>query len=596
MTTDVKEVDVLVVGSGNAGLTAAICAYELGLENVLVVEKSHLYGGTSATSGGMIWAPCSLYTRDAGVIDSPEAARRFLADGIPGDAVAPELLDTYVREVPRLLQFLHDRTQVRYRPVYFRGLTGESATKVSEVVRCLEPEPIDRTVLGPEAAHLRETHRLHWLFGRIAMSSGEAMTLLQRMPGWRRVFAQRVWSYISDVPWVFSHRRSRAVACGAAGIARLRLSLVERGIPLWLESPFRELTTGVDGRVDGAIVSRRGKRVRVRARHGVILASGGFESNQAMREQHLPKPTSTRWSAANGNNTGDGINAGIALGAATRHMGRAFWSSTYSYPGSTIAWLANLDKSYPGSCVVNAAGERIANESLDYMEFQEALFSKHTDAQPQVPSWMVFDARFRRRYFVGPISYGYVRPDWTLPRSHFSSGFLSRGATLRELARTAGIDADGLERSVAAMNDYARTGHDAQFGRGSGENEMCFPDPTVGPNPFLAPIREPPFYAMRMEPGDFGTIGGLVTDADARVLDQSGAPIVGLYAAGLAAAAVAPTYPSPGLSLGPAMVLAWQAARHMAQLSSERAETAVLVAGVSSNLSANIRPDQGGET
>jgi 3-oxosteroid 1-dehydrogenase len=563
MTTDVEDVDVLIVGSGNAGLTAAICSYELGLERVVVVEKSHLYGGTSATSGGMIWAPCSLYTRDAGVDDTPRAARQFLADSIPGDAVAPEMLDTYVRETPRLLRFLHDRTRVRYRPVHFRGLTGDSATKLGEVVRCLEPEPIDRTALGAEAAQLRETHRLHWLFGRIAMTSGEAMTLVQRLPGWRRVFAQLLWGYVSDVPWLFRHRRSRAVACGAAGIARLRLSLIERGIPLWLESPFHELTTDADGRVDGAIVSRRGERVRVRACRGVVLACGGFESNQAMREQYLPKPTSARWSAANGNNTGDGINAGIALGAATRHMGRGFWSSTYCYPGSTVAWLANLDKSYPGSCVVNAAGERIANESLDYMAFQEALFAKHTEAQPQVPSWMVFDARFRRRYFVGPISYGYVRPDWTLPRAYFSSGFLSRGATLDELARAAGIDAGGLARTIAAMNEYARTGHDAQFGRGSGENEMCFPDPTVGPSPFLAPIREPPFYAIRMEPGDFGTIGGLVTDADARVLDADGAPIAGLYAAGLTAAAVAPTYPSPGLSLGPAMVFAWQAARHM---------------------------------
>jgi 3-oxosteroid 1-dehydrogenase len=452
---------------------------------------------------------------------------------------------------------------VRYRPVYFQGLTGDSATKLGEVIRCLEPEPIDRTALGAEAARLRETHRLHWLFGRIAMTSGEAMTLVQRLPGWRRLLARLLWGYASDVPWLLRHRRSRAVACGAAGIARLRLSLLDRDIPLWLESPLQELTTDVEGRVDGAIVGRRGERIRVRASRGVILASGGFESNQAMRERHLPKPTSARWSAANGNNTGDGINAAVALGAATRHMGRGFWSSTYSYPGSTVAWLANLDKSYPGSCVVDAAGERIANESLDYMAFQEALYAKHTDVRPQVPSWMVFDARFRRRYFVGPISYGYVRPDWTLPRAYFASGFLSRGATLDELARAAGIDAGGLARTVAAMNGYARTGHDAQFGRGSGEHEMCFPDPTVGPSPFLAPIRQPPFYAIRMEPGDFGTIGGLVTDADARVLDHEGKPIAGLYAAGLTAAAVAPTYPSPGLSLGPAMVFAWQAARHM---------------------------------
>ena len=564
MTAPDLLVDVLVVGSGNGALTAALCAFESGVRDVLVVEKSDRYGGTSATSGGGVWIPCNRYAREAGAQDSLEAAREYLQGTIPPGAVPAEMIDTYLREGPRMIDFLHERTRVRYQslahyPDYWSFFPGARHGH-----RSMEPEPVNRDVLGAEAVRLRDTHHMMWMFDRIAFTQVEAQVLMAQMPGWRSALGRLVWRYLSDVPWVLTHRRSRRLACGAAGIARLRWSLQDRNIPLWLNAPMQDLLRDEGGRVVGATVLRGGERVVVRARCGVVLAAGGFEHNQAMREQYLPKPTRSDWSAAAGTNTGDAIRAALAVGAATRLMNGGWWCSSIKAPDDPVPRLAIMEKSYPGSCVVNRRGRRIANESQNYITYQLELFARHSDTDPQVPAWMVFDARFRRSYFVGPLSTARFRPDWMLPRSYFLSGFLSRAGTIRELAGMAGIDRDGLEQTVAAMNEYARTGKDLEFARGEAAYDRYYADPSIKPNPCLAPIVEPPFYAIRIEPGDFGTHGGLQTDTDARVLDSGGAPIPGLYAVGNCAAAVLPTYPGPGSTLGPAMTFAWTAARHIA--------------------------------
>jgi 3-oxosteroid 1-dehydrogenase len=565
MTSPDFPVDVLVVGSGNGALTAALCAYELGVRDVLVVEKSERYGGTSATSGGGVWIPCNRYAREAGAQDSVKEASEYLQGTIPPGAVPAEMIDTYLREGPRMIDFLHERTRVRYQslahyPDYWSFFPG---AKLGH--RSMEPEPVNRDVLGAEAARLRDTHHMMWMFDRIAFTQVEAQTLMAQMPGWRSLMGRLLWQYLSDVPWVLSHRRSRRLACGAAGIARLRWSLLDRNIPLWLNSPMKDLLRDERGRVVGATVFRGGKRIVVRARYGVVLAAGGFEHNQAMREQYLPKPTRTEWSAAAGTNTGDALRAALAVGAATRLMNGGWWCSSIKAPDDPVPRLAIMEKSYPGNCVVNQRGRRIANESQNYIAYQLELFARHSEADPQVPAWMVFDARFRRSYFVGPLSTERFRPDWMLPRSYFSSGFLSRAGSIGELAGMAGIDRDGLQTTITAMNEYARTGKDLEFGRGEAAYDRYYADPSIKPNPCLAPITEPPFYAMRIEPGDFGTHGGLQTNTDARVLSQAGEPIPGLYAVGNCAAAVLPTYPGPGATLGPAMTFAWQAARHIAE-------------------------------
>jgi 3-oxosteroid 1-dehydrogenase len=555
---------VLVVGSGNGGLTAALCAYELGVKDVLVIEKSDRYGGTSATSGGVVWIPCSRYARESGAQDSFEAVREYLGRMIPAGAVPEEILDTYLREAPKMIDFLHNRTRVRYQLAHTLSFLPGAKSN-----RSMEPEPVYRDVLGAEGDRLRDTHRMHWMFDRIAITIVEAFTVMGRLPGWRSVLWRLLWDYVSDVPWVFTHRRSRRLASGAAGIARLRWSMLDRNIPLWLDSPLNELLTDDAGAVVGATVTRGGRRIVVRARQGVVLAAGGFEHNQAMRERYLPKPSSFEWSAAAGTNTGDALRAAVAIGATTRLMNGGWWCSTLKTPDHPVPWNFILGKSNPGSCVVNRRGVRIANESQNHNTYQLELFAKHSEEDPQVPAWLVFDARVRRTYLLGPLWTKRLRPDWMLPKLYFSSGFLTRAGTISQLARQAGIDSSGLERTVAAMNEYARTGKDLEFRRGEAEDDRLFADPTIKPNPCLAPMTEPPFYAMRIEAGDFGTQGGLATDTYARVLASGGKPIPGLYAIGNCAAAVAPTYPAPGSTLGPAMTFAWQAAQHIARSSAE---------------------------
>ena len=555
-------VDVLVVGSGNGALTAALCAYELGVRDVLVIEKSSLYGGTSATSGGGIWIPCSRYARAAGAKDSYEEALEYVRGATPAGAVLPEMQESYLQEGPRMLDFLHQRTRVRYEslahyPDYWSSLPGAKHGH-----RSLEPAPVARSVLGAEARQLRDTHHMMWMFDRIAMTQVDAQVLMAQLPGWKGLAARRIWDHVSDVSWSLRNKRSRRIACGCAGIARLRWSMQDRNLPLWLEAPMTELLADDSGRVTGARVTRNEASVTVRARRAVVLAAGGFEHNQQMREQYLPQPTDARWSAAAGTNSGDAHRAAMALGAATRLMDGGWWCSSIRAPDDPVPRLAIMDKSYPGNIVVTRRGRRIANESQNYITYQLEFYRRHTAEDPQAPSWMIFDARSRRMYFNGPLWPARYRPDKRLPKSYFSTGFLTRADSIRGLAAQAGIDADGLEKTVNAMNDYARTGKDLEYGRGDAEYDRYYADPRIKPNPCLAPIVEPPFYAMRIDPGDFGTHGGLVTDTNAQVLRGDGAPIRGLYAVGNCAAAILPTYPGPGSTLGPAMTFAWQAAKH----------------------------------
>ena len=215
--------------------------------------------------------------------------------------------------------------------------------------------------------------------------------------------------------------------------------------------------------------------------------------------------------------------------------------------------------------MVNRAGKRFANESQNYMAFQKALFKTHTAETPNAPAWHVFDARFRKNYMVGPMMTEAMKPDWQIPKKWFETGFVAKANTVRELAEQLGIDPEGLEQTITDMNAYALSGKDEDFGRGDSAYDRYYADPSIKPNPCLAPIDQAPFYAMRIEAGDFGTLGGLDTDIHARVMHESGEALSGLYAIGNCAAAILPTYPGPGATLGPAMTMAYQAAKHMNQ-------------------------------
>ena len=557
-------VDVLVVGSGNGGLTAALCCHDMGLEDVLVIEKSNLYGGTSSISGGGVWVPCNRYARAAGAEDSFEKAKTYLKNTIPADQVPEHMIDTYLVNAPKMVDFLHERTRVRYvtlehYPDYYTNLDGAMPGH-----RSMEPVPVNADALGVHSNTLRRTHPMMHLGGLIGFTQVEAAMLMAQLPGWRKLASKLVLKYLLDIPWrLFGDRYARRLATGCAGVARLRLSMLDRDLPLWLRTPMQSLVADESGKVVGVEVLRNGLPFRIEARKGVVLAAGGFEHNQAMRETYLPKPTDHRWSAGTRDNTGDAIKEGLRLGAKMHMLDSAWWCNTISVPGESIPRLSIMEKSYPGSIVVNPAGERFSNESQNYMAYQLETFEKHSEDNPCVPSWQVFDARFRAAYFVGPLYNSKFRPDWLLPRAWEDEGFIAVAGSIRELAEKIDVDPEGLERTVAKMNDYAKTGKDLDLHRGDSLYDRYYGDPRVEPNPCLAPISEPPFYAMKVDPGDFGTQGGMVVTEHAQVTREDGSVIPGLYAIGNCSAPVLPSYPGPGSTLGPAMTFAYQAAKHL---------------------------------
>lgn len=557
-----REVDVLVVGTGNGGLTAAVCNWEMGTKNVLIIEKQDKVGGTSASSGGGIWIPNSHYAKEVGAKDSVDDAKTYLMNTLFGEDVPEEMIDIYLEKAPEMLKFLHDRTDVRYEslaeyPDYYTNMEG-----AREGHRSLEPSPIMASELGDNWKRMTWTHFMMRMFNRIHFTQVEAHLLMVQLPGWKRLLARLMWDYIRDIPWRLKTPISRRLACGAAGVARLYLSVLKREIPLEFNTQMVELIAEGDS-VLGAVIECNGQRQRVRAAKGVILASGGFEKNQALREQYLPAPTNTTWSAGNAGNEGDALLAGLELGAKTRLMNDAWWTTTLCVPDEPAPRLAIMEKSFPGSCVVNRDGKRFANESQNYMAFQKDLFKTHTEEHPNAPAWHVFDATFRENFMVGPLMTKAMKPDSQIPKKWFEEGFVAKANTIRELADMLGIDADGLEETIGKMNHYAETGVDEDFGRGDSAYDRYYADPAIKPNPCLAPIIKAPFYAMRIEAGDFGTLGGLDTDTSARVKKASGGVFEGLFAVGNCSAAILPTYPGPGATLGPAMTMAYQAARHI---------------------------------
>ncbi|MEM1113888.1 MAG: FAD-dependent oxidoreductase [Pseudomonadota bacterium] len=553
--------DVVVVGSGNGGMTAALCSYEMGVKDVVVIEKSDLYGGTSSISGGGVWIPGNRYAQAAGAEDSADKAKKYLRQLITEEEVPEEQLDAFLENGPKMVDFLHDRTRVRYvtlqhYPDYYTDLEGSM-----EGHRSMEPETFAADELGEEWRRLRRTHPMMHLGGVIGITQVEAAELVGQQAGWWKTALKLCVNYVLDIPWRLKDRHHRRLATGCAGVARLRASMMDRDIPLWLETAMTRLVDE-DGKITGVEVMRKGKPLRIQARRGVILAAGGFEHNQEMRERYLPKPTSHSWSAGTLDNTGDAIVEGQRIGARMHRLDEAWWCNTISVPGEAIPRLSVMERSYPGSIIVNPAGRRFSNESMNYMAFQQETFAKHSEEDPTYPTWQVFDANFRAMYFVGPLYNSRFRPDWMVPLKRYEQeGFMARGETIRELAQKIKVDPDGLEDTVRKMNEYARTGVDLECQRGDSAYDRYYGDQRVTPNPCLGPVDQAPFYAVRIDPGDFGTQGGMVINAHAQVLHEDGHAIEGLYACGNCSAPTLPCYPGPGSTLGPSMTFGYQAAK-----------------------------------
>jgi 3-oxosteroid 1-dehydrogenase len=541
-------------------MVASIYAHDHGAR-VLLIEKTDLYGGNSAMSGGAMWIPNNPQMAAAGVRDSREEALTYL-EHITHGRVAVEKLETYVDTAPEMLAYMTEHTHLRptcmltYPDYYAEAPGGKPGG------RSLEPEHFDASRLGDEFLRMREPALQELVFGRMSMTATEAHHLLARHPGWIKLTSQIMARYYKDVGWRLRSKRDRCLSLGNALVGMLRRSLMDRDIPIWFDTVARELIVE-DGRVVGVAAERVGRPVRIRARNGVLLAAGGFESNQEMRDKYLPQPSKAEWTSGSPASTGDAIRMGQAVGAALDLMEEAWWSPTTVVPGEARARVLVIEKGLPGCILVNKKGRRFVNEASPYSNIVQAMYAKSTPEAPSAPAYMIFDAEYRRKYPFGPLLQAAQQPDWMIPKA-LRSTYLEKADTLRELARRLGVDPDGLEFEVARFNDNARAGTDPDFHRGEGGFDSYYGDANVKPNPCLAPLAKAPFYGIEAYPGEFGTKGGLKTDTRARVLDESGRVIEGLYASGNCSASVmGPTYPGAGGTIGPAMTFSFIAAREV---------------------------------
>jgi len=559
--------DVIVVGSGAAGLTAALRAHDLGLR-VLVVEKAHKYGGTSATSGGVAWIPNHGL---GGTSDTREETLTYL-DAVIGGPIDRDRLEAYVDTGREMLDWL-GREGIAMMPMpwpdYFAELPGSRSD------RSLVMPPWDGRLLGDRFPLVREQYPRFKLFNRYAMNLEETFTIAARSAGWKRMIARVVGRYWKDRSTRRITRRDRLFVSGAALIGPLLARLFEKGVEIRLETGLERLLVA-DGKVTGVAVSHRGRRHEIEARHAVVICAGGFEWNQALRDRFYPVRTSIWWSSTpQGANAGEALIAAEAIGAATEHTGEGWWAPTMILPSRSASNFeevhqAVFDVGRPYSVCVNREGDRFVNEACSYDRFGAAMVADQRATGANTPCWLVFDAAFRRKFTAGGILPAAIMPDRAIPVDWWDH-YIFRGDTVGELARRIDVDPVKLEDVTRRMTEYARKGEDPEFGRGSTIYDKTFGDPTCKPNPALGAIREAPFYAVQIHLGDLGTKGGLKADRQARVIDTGGTPIAGLYAAGNAAGSpFGLNYPGAGGTIGPAMVFGYIAANDIARRAAMR--------------------------
>lgn len=553
-----REVDWLVAGAGAAGMTGAVVAHEAG-GSVLVVEKESLYGGTTAKSGGVAWIPGNHRQAEVDISDSEEEGYSYLK-GLIGDTVPDARIRAYAYQAPQMLRFMMAHSHVEYSALPEYMDYYETVPGYKRGGRSMDPGTISLRRLGSEAGTLRVGHYDGLLMPfNVTVQEGRKlgeMNFLSYLTGLKLLLR-----YLLDIPARLRKERDNRLTLGTALVAKLRRSLMDRDVPVWLNSPVTELLYE-EGHVVGAALEQNGRMVNIRANKGVLLATGGFSQNAELRQQYQQAPIGSDWSASSPGATGDGILMGQKVGAAVDFMASAWWSPTYTVPDGRVVALIS-GKSNPGSIMVSVQGKRFANEAQPYEDLVKAQYASNSRGEASIPCYLLFDAGYRSRYAVGHIKPGKVEDDSKIPAEYFDTGLLTIAPTLRELAGKLGMEAATLEETVRTFNEHARLGEDPEFGRGVSEHDRYYADKRVSPNPSLAPLETGPYYALLCHPGDLDTKGGLTCNEFGQVLSEPGEAIPGLYAAGnTSAAAMGDTYPGAGATIGSAMTFAYIAARH----------------------------------
>ena len=542
--------DLVVVGSGGGAMAAALAAQDAGA-SVLVLEKREVVGGSTAMSGGVMWIPNNPLMAAEGVRDSYADALTHMETvvGDVGPASSDERRHAYLTGGPELVAYLQRRGVQFIRcpgySDYYSNLPGGH-----DQGRSIEPAPWDGHKLGPWLPRLQVGLAASIGF---VIKTNESRTLMHfnRSPSaFARTVQIVVRTYFSKL------RGQHLLTNGASLIGQMLKIAIEGGVTVWTEAPVQDLVVE-DGRITGVIATPQGATVRIQARNGVLLAAGGFAHNAKMREQYSgDQANRAEWTAANPGDTGEVLDAAIRIGAKTDLMDEAWWLPLplkVQMAGSTLSSA----RQRPGAIFVDAAGQRFVNEANSYMEIGKAMYERDKTSKA-VPCWLIMDDGYRRRY-------SHTRSIVTgrFPKDLTESGLIKKADTLQELARQCGIDPQGLADSIAHFNQNAAKGVDPDYGRGESAYNRNLGDPGHKPNPALGPLDRAPYYALEIYPSDIGTCGGLLTDADARVLDQDGSPIAGLYATGNTTATVmGRRYLGAGASIGNSMVFGYLAALH----------------------------------
>jgi len=551
--------DAIVVGSGAGGLAAACVAAAEGLRTLLL-EKSPLIGGTTAVSGGMVWIPANPKMAAAGIADSVDAARGYL------ERCAPPARDTAAREAflargAEAIEYLEARTSLRLRPVlnypdYYPALPG--ATRGGRV---LEPEDFDAALLGRDFALMRWPLPEFMLFGGMMVARPD-------LPHFRALLssprsAARVARLVAQYAWqrLFAARGTRLVLGNA-----LVGWLLKSALDLKVELRLNTRAVGVamrKGRAAGVKIEANGRRETLAARAGVVLAGGGFSHDAELRARLLPAAIA-KFSPVCAADSGDGIRLGLAAGGkiGETNSHNAYWAPVSHFRraggGEGVFPHTVADRGKPGIIAVTRDGARFTSEAVSYHEFVLAMLRAGEAANP---AFLLCDRRSLWQYGLGA-----VRPFALSLEPHIRNGYLLRARGVGELAARLGIDAAGLERTVATYNEDARRGVDSAFGLGGDAYQRFLGDARNAPNPCMRPIEAAPFYAIRLYPSDLGTSAGLLADAEARVLGAGGAPVPGLYACGNDMNSIMDgAYPGPGITLGPALVFGYLAGRSLAR-------------------------------
>jgi hypothetical protein len=555
------EYDLIVVGSGAAGLSAACTAAAQG-KRVVVLEASDRVGGTTAISGGMVWIPANHKMHPAGLDDDLESAREYLRHTVPGSE-SDVRMAAFLTRGDEAIRFLETNTSLRLQPVrrypdYYPDVPGATPGG-----RVLEPVPFDASVLGRDFALLRDPLPEFLLFGGM-MVSREDLPVLRRVGRSPKALWHGAKLAARFALQRLRFHRGTTLVLGNALAARLLKSARELGVEIRVNA----LVTGLVIRGDRAVgvrVSKAGVASQLDSRCGVVLAAGGISHRSSLRRQYVPAAAGDTTAAFGATGVTCGAQLAASVGAAlSRPLAEsgsilAFWvpGSKFRRKDGTQAVFPHTvtDRAKPGLIAVNSDGKRFVNEAVSYHEFVGAQLR---DSARNVPAWLVCDSRFLWKYGLGR-----VRPFKLSAAADVKSGYLKRAASLAELAVAMGVPPAGFAQTLRKYNEGASRGLDPEFGRGSNIYQRHMGDADQQPNPCVAPIERAPFYAVAVHPADLGMAAGIMTDENARVLREDGLPIGGLYACGNDMDSVMKgAYPGPGITLGPALVFGFIAASH----------------------------------